>query len=80
MKKDFSGMTHWYRPQIREIPIIDNIQSAFKNYLSSGDLFTIKLLIDKNIIDVTDLDSLLKDNVMSIRNVIIANYFVNSYL
>jgi hypothetical protein len=59
---------------------IDNIESAFKSYLYTIDLFSIKLIIDKNIIDIRNLDLLLKNNLRSINNICIPNYFVNTYL
>jgi hypothetical protein len=59
---------------------ITSLESAFKNYLSANDVFTIKLLIDKNMIGMTELNSLLKNNILFLNDVNIADYFVQSHM
>jgi hypothetical protein len=57
--------------------VIDNMKSSIINCLLHDNLFMIKLLIDNNILNITELESILKKSTPIINNETIADYFVN---
>jgi hypothetical protein len=61
---------------LNRIPVIDDIKSAFISCLQTSNLFIIKLLINNNIINITELQLLLKNTSGFICNETIIDYFV----